>query len=209
CRTSISTAPPPTTFCAIAASSSASAISWHAGLAVARVSAGWNSRNIRSSPRGAPRDARVAGTPLRGPRSRVVSRWLWIPACAGMNGRGADRSLRSGTCAPRLSPSLRRDHVQPFALAVRTRLLAPQPHLHAVEIKIDHRRGVEREQLAQREAADQGAAERLAQLRAGAVTERERKAREHRRRRRHQDRAEAQQASFADRRDRRHVIVAL
>src|SRR6516165_7875500 len=75
----------------------------------------------------------------------------------------------------RLSPSLRRDHVQPLTLAVRTRLLAPEPDLHAVEIKIDHRRGVERQQLAQREAADHGVAERLAQLRPGAVTERERK----------------------------------
>src|SRR5262249_1157429 len=80
--------------------------------------------------------------------------------------------------------------------------------LHSVEIKIDHRRGVERQELAQREAADHGVAERLAQLRSRAVTERERKAREHRGRRRHQDRAEAQQAGFADRRDRRHAIVA-
>src|SRR5262249_54239057 len=31
--------------------------------------------------RGAPRDARVAGTPLRGPIFQ--SRWLWVPACAG------------------------------------------------------------------------------------------------------------------------------
>ena len=35
----------------------------------------------RSSPRGAPRDARVAGTPLRGPRVRP-----WIPALVGMSG---------------------------------------------------------------------------------------------------------------------------
>ena len=50
---------------------------------------------IRSSPRGAPRDARVAGTPLRGPRA--TERGSWIPdisastrvfdaLCAGMNG---------------------------------------------------------------------------------------------------------------------------
>src|SRR5215813_8549835 len=39
---------------------------------------------LRSSPRGAPRDARVAGTPLRGPRA--ANRGVWIPACAGMNG---------------------------------------------------------------------------------------------------------------------------
>src|SRR5262245_51628936 len=104
--------------------------------------------------------------------------------------------------------SLRRDHAQPLGLALRTRLVAPEPDLHAVEIKINDRRGVERQQLAQRETADHGVAERLTQLRARAVTEGERYAREHRGRRRHQDRAEAQQAGFADRRDRRHVMVA-
>src|SRR5438445_13135089 len=98
-----------------------------------------------------------------------------------MNGGGglaADRPPRSGACALRLSPSLRRDHAQPLALALafRTRLVAPEPDLHAVEIEVDHRRGVERQQLAQREAADHGVAERLAQLRSGAVTERERNA---------------------------------
>jgi hypothetical protein len=41
---------------------------------------------VRSSPRGAPRDARVAGTPLRGPRA--AHRGIWIPACAGMSGIG-------------------------------------------------------------------------------------------------------------------------
>src|SRR6516225_3951078 len=54
---------------------------------------------LRSSPRGAPRDARVAGTPLRGPRGRGLGVGVpglaslardtksWIPAFAGMNGR--------------------------------------------------------------------------------------------------------------------------
>src|SRR5262249_56163090 len=52
---------------------------------------------LRSSPRGAPRDARVAGTPLRGPRA--ADRGVWIPGrsaftrvcdalCAGMSGIG-------------------------------------------------------------------------------------------------------------------------
>src|SRR5215470_2889407 len=76
----------------------------------------------------------------------------------------------------RLLPSLRRNDAQPLGLALRTRLVAPEPDLHAVEIKINDRRGVERQELAQREAADHGVAERLAQLRAGAVTERERNA---------------------------------
>src|SRR6516164_4067042 len=67
------------------------------------------------------------------------------------------------------SPSLRRNHAQPLGLALRTRLAAPEPDLHAVEIKINDRRGVERQELAQREAADHGVAERLAQLRSRAV----------------------------------------
>src|SRR5262249_374760 len=170
----------------------------HAGLAVAHSYV--ESRNLRSSPR------------KRGPRSRVVSRRLWIPSisaftrvfdalCAGMSGRGASGRLAgvSRYAKLRLSPSFRRAHAQPLRLALRTRLAAPEPDLHAVEIKINDRRGVERQELAQREAADHRVAERLAQLRPRAVTEGERKPREHRGRRRHQDRAEAQQAGFADR----------
>jgi len=42
--------------------------------------------NLRSSPRGAPRDARVAGTPLREPRA--AERGPWIPPYAGTNGIG-------------------------------------------------------------------------------------------------------------------------
>src|SRR5262245_40524859 len=48
----------------------------------------------------------------------------------------------------------------------------PQPLLQPVEIEIDDRRRVEREQLAQREAADHGVAKRLAQLRSGAGAKR-------------------------------------
>jgi hypothetical protein len=46
------------------------------------------------------------------------------------------------------------------------RLARRNPALQPIEIEIDHRRGEQREQLAQREAADHGVAERLAQLRA-------------------------------------------
>jgi methyl acetate hydrolase len=77
--------------------------------------------------------------------------------------------------------------------------------LQAIEIEIDHRRRVEREQLAERQAAHHGVAERLAQFRAGAGAEHQRHAAEQRRRRGHQDRPEPQQAGFADRIDRRHV----
>src|SRR5262249_13265625 len=48
---------------------------------------------LRSSPRGAPRDARVAGASLRGP-SRSLA---WIPAFAGM----------SGLCAPPIETETR------------------------------------------------------------------------------------------------------
>src|SRR5262249_17018999 len=131
----------------------------------------------------------------------------WIPACAGMNGKRVVARMSASEIRDEM-PSLRRNDAQPLALALRMPLVAPEPDLHAIEIKIDPRRGVERQELAQREAADHGVAERLAQLRPRTVTERERYAREHRRRRRHQDRAEAQQAGFADRGDRRHVTVA-
>src|SRR5262249_57232114 len=97
------------------------------------------------------------------------------------------------------SPSPRRDDAQALGLALRTRLVALEPDLHSVEIEINDRRGVERQELAQREAADHGVAERLAQLRSRAVTERERKPGGYTGRRRHPERAEAQQAGFADR----------
>src|SRR5262245_20839658 len=55
---------------------------------------------LRSSPRGAPRDARVAGTPLRGPRA--ADRGVWIPACAGMSGIGRREFILAlgGAAAP-------------------------------------------------------------------------------------------------------------
>jgi ABC-type uncharacterized transport system substrate-binding protein len=52
---------------------------------------------VRSSPRGAPRDARVAGTPLRGPRAAECGPWIhsisaftrvFDALCAGMSGVG-------------------------------------------------------------------------------------------------------------------------
>ena len=69
----------------------------------------------------------------------------------------------------------------------------------AVEIDVDDRRDVERQQLRQAQAADHRDAERLAQLGALAGAERDRQRAEDRRERRHHDRAEAQQARFADR----------
>src|SRR5262245_66251387 len=56
---------------------------------------------------------------------------------------------------------------------VRCRLAA-EARLQALHRQIDHRGGVEREQLAQQQTADDGDAERIAQLRAGAAFEGER-----------------------------------
>src|SRR6266404_319267 len=57
------------------------------------------------------------------------------------------------------------------------------------EREIDHRRGEQCEHLADDEAADDGEAERVAQLRAGSRAEHQRQRAEQRRHRRHQDRA--------------------
>src|SRR6516162_29112 len=84
-----STAPPPTTSCAIAASSSASAISW--------------ARRSRFSARSLVLDPKFVQHPFVPAKagtqtSRAVSRWLWIPACAGMNG-GSRRHSAATTCS--------------------------------------------------------------------------------------------------------------
>ena len=64
-----------------------------------------------------------------------------------------------------------------------------------IEREIDDRRGVQRQHLAEDQAADDRDAQRPAQLRAGAGAERQRHAPEQRRHRRHHDRPEAQQAA--------------
>ena len=78
-----------------------------------------------------------------------------------------------------------------------------------VEIEIDHRRGEQRQHLADHEPADHGIAERLADFGAGAGAEHQRHAAEQCRHRRHHDRAEAQDRGLADRFLRRQMLVAL
>src|SRR5580704_1395136 len=53
-------------------------------------------------------------------------------------------------------------------------LLAAQPGLEAIEIEIDHRRREQCQELAQRQAADHGVAERMAQFRSRAGAEHQR-----------------------------------
>jgi hypothetical protein len=73
----------------------------------------------------------------------------------------------------------------------------PSQFCKRFKIEVDHRRGVEREQLAERQPAHYGVAKRLVHFRVGAVTERY--AGEHGGRRSHHDRTEAQQAGLSNR----------
>src|SRR5262245_8010996 len=61
---------------------------------------------FRSSPRGAPRDARVAGTPFAGPRSRIAITPLWIPA--GVHPRESGGGNEPGVLLPLSRSALRR-----------------------------------------------------------------------------------------------------
>src|SRR5215831_19406056 len=50
------------------------------------------SAHLLSSPRGAPRDARVAGTPLRGPITTASG--IWVPAFAGTTASTVGTSIK-------------------------------------------------------------------------------------------------------------------
>ena len=67
---------------------------------------------------------------------------------------------------------------------------AAEARLQALHREIDDRGRVKREQLAEQQPADDGDAERVAQLRAGSAFERQRNGAEQRRQRRHHDRPE-------------------
>src|SRR5206468_4171026 len=58
-----------------------------------------------------------------------------------------------------------------LARASSAHAVASKPRVHAVQIEIDDGRGEERQHLAHQQAAHHGVAERLAQLRAGAVAQ--------------------------------------
>jgi hypothetical protein len=79
----------------------------------------------------------------------------------------------------------------------------------AVEIEVNHRRGVKGQDLAEDQAADDGQAQRLAHFRAFGTAEQQRQGAEDGRQGGHQDRPQAQQAGAADRLQRRQAVVAL
>ena len=74
-----------------------------------------------------------------------------------------------------------------------------QPLPEPVEIKKDDRRRIERQRLAEQQAADDGYPQRMTQFRPLAGPERQRQGAEHGGEGRHHDRAEAQQAGLGDR----------
>ena len=78
-----------------------------------------------------------------------------------------------------------------------------------VEPEIHNRRGVKRKQLADQQAADDGDAQRVAQLRSRAAAQRQRQAAQQRRHGGHHDGTETQQASLKDRFFRRLVLHPL
>ena len=80
---------------------------------------------------------------------------------------------------------------------------------HRRHVGVDDRRQIQRDQLRDDEAADDGEAERPPRFAAGAVAERDRHRAEQRRHRRHHDRAEADDAAFVDRLGRRLAVLAL
>jgi len=110
--------------------------------------------------------------------------------------------------APNLKASFGRDRPNLLRFIVIS-LVATQPSLQPIKVEINHRRGVERQQLAESKPAYHRITERLAQFRPRAGAERERHAGEHRCSRGHEDWTESQQARFAYRLERRHAVVAL
>src|SRR5262245_17762829 len=92
---------------------------------------------------------------------------------------------------------------RPLGLAEwRGRAPAPvpeQPALEVVEVEIDHRRRIERQDLRQCQTSDNGIAEWLPYLRAHTRSHHHGYRAEHGRHRRHQDRPEALDAGLVDR----------
>jgi hypothetical protein len=105
----------------------------------------------------------------------------------------------------RLRGGRRHDAVRRIAV----RVLARPAHHQTIQVQVDHRCREQCQHLAQNQAPDHRVAERLAQLRAGAVAEHQRQRTEDRRRGGHHDGPEAQQAGLADGRQGLEVLVTL
>src|SRR5438132_13655485 len=93
-------------------------------------------------------------------------------------------------------------------LFTMVRFAAKTPR-EAIECEVDHRCRIQRQELAENEATDNGNTERPAQLRAGSSTECERYAGEESGHRCHHDRPESQQRGLIDRLRRRLSFLAL
>ena len=86
---------------------------------------------------------------------------------------------------------------------------ASHPCSEAIQVKINDRRRVERQELREQQAADDGDAQRLAQFRASAVFQGQRQRAEQRRQGGHHDRPKPQQTRLIDGFFRRQTFVAL
>src|SRR5262249_1243618 len=87
----------------------------------ARVSVCSQDTLSRSSPRGAPRDARVAGTPLRGP-----SAWPWIPAISAFTrvhspSKTGVNALNDALCAGMSGVLLQHKDLRPWCVPAKLR----------------------------------------------------------------------------------------
>ena len=173
---------------------------------------GWRRRPARRADRAS--DRRTCSTTCRD-RSRRAAWPGGTEPSAGLlelrrrrRGRLAAARSRDRPGSPTATAARRRQQrprchharacVPPMARARPAVAVAVAP-TEAVEIDVDHRRRIERQDLADDQAADDRDAERLAQLRAVAEAERQRQRAQHRRHGRHQDRPEAQQAGLVDR----------
>src|SRR6266545_2727204 len=99
-----------------------------------------------SSPRGVPRDARVAGIPLRGPIT--TSSGIWVPACAGTTTTTTcGDSDEKGPNMKRSKPPFRADHVgsllRPAALKAAREKRA-KGEIGAADLKAIEDREIER-----------------------------------------------------------------
>ena len=118
----------------------------------------------------------------------------------GLRTKGSEIFMRFSPPAPVAA--------QPRFAAFRLLRCAAEAAGQPIEEEIDHRRRVERQQLAQDQSAYNGDAQRPAQFRSHAGAKSQRQAAQQRCHGGHHDGAEAQQAGLIDGVDRRHMLHA-